>query len=248
MEKFGCVSFVTCIAFLLFVQSAVSVCTTGISLEDDGVLITYNGASPATVGDRTHMLIGEAFWVLGLYDEAPLTHPPLATGQCIAIAAVQMSREFGGWNDMVVSDLRGVPIEAFRKALDEVGFDDHDGRNCSVFVATVLRFTEVDTDFPKHTANQYRRLSTSGLFDNVTCHVAGDMGNLLPGDILIRPSHHVAIYVGNGRVAQAFLNTRQAGPLAAFVGPITSTFTTSGERITDRSNTGMAYEIFRLRK
>ena len=167
-------------------------------------------------------------------------------GECIAKAAVEMSRDFGGWSEMVASDLRGVPNGAYRKALDAVGFGDHDGRNCSVFVATVLRITGIDAGFPKHTANQYRSLTSSGLFENVTNCVAGLMKNLRPGDILIRPYHHVAIYVGNGRVAQAFLNTRQAGPIAAFVLPITSTFTTTGERIADRSNIGMTYEIFRM--
>lgn len=81
------------------------------------------------------------------------------------------------------------------------------GNSCDAFVATVMRYSNVDADFPCCTVSlQYKYLvDHPELYEEIPN--IGSAENMQPGDIRINPNKHVEIYViledGTGGIASA---------------------------------------------
>lgn len=111
--------------------------------------------------------------------------------------------------------------KAYAAAIKKVGIDKCSnqyqkiGASCDAFVATVLRFTGVDPDFPcgnsgdqdSRMANDKERFTLVGRWGRGQEKEA--MSKMQPGDILAR-SGHVSIYLGGGREADASIGKRTA--------------------------------------
>ncbi|MDO4752885.1 MAG: hypothetical protein Q4A36_01445 [Candidatus Saccharibacteria bacterium] len=83
------------------------------------------------------------------------------------------------------------------------------GASCDMFVATVMRYSGSDPNFPifgPAVQENYMRSHT----DMYTQVNASDVSDLLPGDILVTTENgrHIYIYLGNGMQASASYNDR----------------------------------------
>ncbi len=116
------------------------------------------------------------------------------SGSIIADTALELSWE--GWESHGTYD----PKPEYEQAMKEVGtWDEYRGANCSGFVATVMRYSGADPDFPEYSVSQYERMAS--LTDMYVEIETEDYADLEPGDIFIMLSpgnvyRHVYLYVG----------------------------------------------------
>ena len=101
------------------------------------------------------------------------------------------------------------PTEAYKKAYTQVGLSHvmPGGSSCDVFVATVARYSGVDTNFGccGVQSNSIPHLERSDKWEEITYTNINDTSFLRPGDVLTVPGH-IKMYVekdGKGYIAQA---------------------------------------------
>lgn len=116
------------------------------------------------------------------------------------------------------------PLEAnpaYKEAIAKVGIDKCSdpsqkiGASCDAFLATVIRFTGIDKDFPcgsSGTQDAYMRSHTD-TFTYIGTYSRGQekeaMTKMQAGDLMARVGH-VSIYLGDGREADASIGQRTA--------------------------------------
>lgn len=140
------------------------------------VIMTYFGATP------------------GSSDGATLCGTSSVAGNIVATAILL------SWPDR--SNSVNDPKSEYVDAMEEVNLTNAgcgpNGADCGVFVATVMRVSGADTEFPIGTSNiiEYLRTNT-GKYSRVS---ATDTSGLMPGDIFViraATSGHIMMYVGD---------------------------------------------------
>lgn len=138
------------------------------------------------------------------------------------------------------------PVPAYYSALEGLGFFGNpdayvkSGASCDAFVATVMRASGADPNFPCcGTSNQLRYLANSAEYTEV--QNLGNVSNLQDGDIFIL-NGHIMIFVndnGQPRVAHASRDTGTS--CRTFSGMLT---TLAGGRISSCARTGERGNVF----
>ena len=151
---------------------------------------------------------------------APAAPPPAASGHASAIAqtATRLAWPYG----QGVTDGDGTPATpAYRQALDQFQSKTcvrswlPDGRVCALFVAVVVWSSGVDPNF----GGGGNVCLVSTLTNYMSAHPAmyqkltySGNANLRPGDLIVPTDFsHIAVYLGNGRQADASLSYARPG-------------------------------------
>ncbi|MBQ3297121.1 hypothetical protein IJH01_03315 [Candidatus Saccharibacteria bacterium] len=97
------------------------------------------------------------------------------------------------------------------KAKEKLGDIDMEALDCGKFVSTVIRAAGVDPDYPlQYTETLMNHMASSSLWEEINNN--GNEDNLEPGDVFVNhqagtSNGHIFIYLGDGMIAQANLNT-----------------------------------------
>ena len=99
----------------------------------------------------------------------------------------------------------------FAEAQAELGDVGLNPLDCGIYVSAVIRYAGIDPDYPKsYTMNLLEHMASSDLWEEIDNNYNED--NLQPGDVFVNHNYatnggHIFIYLGDGRIAQANLNT-----------------------------------------
>ena len=154
------------------------------------------------------------------YEVEPHVKETESIGETINRVAISLS-----WSDSGHDPWTGVKPE-YKTALAETGVNklgdscSMNGNSCDAFIATVLRYSKADENFPCCTVStQYSYLTSHPeLYEEIPN--IGSAENMQPGDIRIKPGQHIEMYVvlenGKGMIASASHCDRTADHASAY--------------------------------
>lgn len=121
----------------------------------------------------------------------------------IANAAVALCYPYSKL-DQAKSNRSDNGTELYKNVHDTVGCRGYNYRECSKYVGTVIAWCGADSAFPANgnSQSEYDHMVDSDRWEQVDWQ--GDKKKLLPGDILVIPSKHICIYVGNEAISKVY--------------------------------------------
>lgn len=154
----------------------------------------------------------------------PTPTPTPSTNAQKIVAMAQACAWPSGTSSSTYKYPNGKPTDAYKAALDRAypnrsswGTQTKKGASCDVFVGTVLRASGVDPKWPRGLDGVQKYAASSPY---MYLAQSNSTNNLQPGDVIFYlikgGGGHIAVYLGNSKVANAHYNGKTYGRVESF--------------------------------